>query len=189
MQRGVFKPLILLVALVALAVLACRDSDPASPVARPAPPWDAARVPGEAGRWRADRLVALDAARLLGAAPPGRIVVIALWATWCEPCIAEMFELQAFAEAHPDVLVLGLATDPPGAAPLVQAVLDRVRPTYPQALLAGGEGALLARLSLEWDGILPKTLVIRDGAALRAPLEVPVTRTSIEAALAPYRTR
>lgn len=188
MRQGVFNPLILLAALATLAV-ACRGPGHGSPAERPTPPWEAARVPGEAGRWRADRLVALDAAGLLAEAPPGRIVVVALWATWCEPCIAEMPELQAFAAAHPDVLVLGLATDPPGAAPLIQTVLDRVRPTYPQALLEGGEGALLARVSLEWDGILPKTLVIRDGAALRAPLEAPVTRASIEAALAPYRAR
>lgn len=185
MKRGV---VIFEVVLLLTVHLACRDVDRS---AEPSPPpWDRARVAGEQGRWRAPLLPALDAAGVAAAVPETGLAVIALWATWCEPCIAEMPELSAFADAHRDVLVLGLVTDPPDAfGEQIQAVLDRARPTYPQAVLTGGEGRLLARYALEWDGILPKTFVVRDGEALGGPLAPPVTRASIEAALAPHLGR
>lgn len=155
-----------------------------------APPFPSATN----GRWLASSLERFDAPRVLSTRGD-RLVVTALWATWCEPCIAEMPELEAFQKAHPEVVVLGLATDPPSAAPAIQAVLDRVRPTYSQALLDGGEGKFLNHLGLEWDGILPKTLVIGDASPkaaagpVRLSLASPVTRSSLEAALAPYLPR
>lgn len=185
MKRGV---VIVEVVLFLLVHLSCRDAD--RPQEPPATPWERARLPTGPGRWQASLLPTFDAAAVAGVVPPTGLTVIALWATWCEPCIAEMPELSAFAEAHRDVLVLGLVTDPPDAfGEQIQSVLDRVRPKYPQAVLVGGEGALLARFALEWDGILPKTFVVRDGKALGGPLPVPVTRASIEAALAPYLGR
>ncbi len=41
----------------------------------------------------------------------GRWVVVNFWATWCVPCIQEIPELAAFARAHPDVIVIGVAVD------------------------------------------------------------------------------
>jgi len=41
----------------------------------------------------------------------GRWVVVNFWATWCVPCIQEIPEIAAFAKAHPDVVVIGVATD------------------------------------------------------------------------------
>ena len=41
----------------------------------------------------------------------GRWVVVNFWATWCVPCIREIPEIAAFARAHPDVAVIGVATD------------------------------------------------------------------------------
>ena len=41
----------------------------------------------------------------------GRWVIVNFWATWCVPCIQEIPEIAAFARAHPDVVVIGVATD------------------------------------------------------------------------------
>ena len=166
-----------------LSMVGCgRASSPAAPAQR-APP-----APAADGRWLATSLEQFDADRVLALRGDRALVVTALWATWCEPCIAEMAELEAFHNAHPEVVVLGLATDLPSAGAAIQAVLDRVRPSYPQAFLGGGEGPFLRRLGLEWDGILPKTIAIGD-TQLRLSLPSPVTRATLEAALAPYLAR
>jgi thiol-disulfide isomerase/thioredoxin len=41
----------------------------------------------------------------------GRWVVVNFWATWCVPCIQEIPEIAAFAKSHPNVVVIGIATD------------------------------------------------------------------------------
>lgn len=176
MPRSVFISI-----LASVALGACRDEARPPAPAPPAPPAD--------GRWLAAALEPLNAAHVRSLVTTADVVVVALWATWCTPCIEEMPELQAFAAAHPDrVVVLGLATDPPADDAAIQKVLDRVRPTYPQARLAGGEGPFLGALSLAWDGMLPKTVALpRDGAPFL--LTPPVTRTSLEAALAAHLSR
>jgi thiol-disulfide isomerase/thioredoxin len=109
-----------LAALTALALLAgCTasegpmitpESPPASPFAACPPPTSDAVTPAGAPLagitldcFTGGEPVALD--RL------GRPAVINLWASYCEPCRAEMPELQAFADEMGDrVLVLGVAT-------------------------------------------------------------------------------
>ena len=41
----------------------------------------------------------------------GRWVVVNFWAMWCVPCIQEIPEVAAFARAHREVEILGVATD------------------------------------------------------------------------------
>lgn len=160
--------------IIVFAALGCRA----------APSGDLPR-PGSNGRWDAEQLARFDAERTL-AARGDAVMITGLWASWCGPCVREMPELAAFQEAHPEVAVLGLATA--SSTRQIQDILDRVRPTYAQALLEGGEGPFLERLGLVWDGILPKTLLIdRQGNAHK--LDNPVTRASLEAAVAPYLER
>lgn len=143
-----------------LARLACLAL-PAAACAGPARP--AAQVT------RAEDLVVMtaDDVRALARAEK-KAVHVALWATWCDPCLAEMATLTAFQAAHPEVVVLGLATedpDIPSAARRMVKVLSEKRPGYLQARLApGGEGDFLAAFGTAWDGMLPKLVIVPAGA-------------------------
>lgn len=58
----------------------------------------------------------------------GKVVVVNFWATWCTPCLAELPMLTNFAEAHPDMVVVGVAVDEPGP---VRARVERSQIRYP----------------------------------------------------------
>ncbi|MBX2799405.1 MAG: TlpA family protein disulfide reductase [Myxococcales bacterium] len=59
----------------------------------------------------------------------GQTVVLNFWATWCGPCRIEAPAFAAFAEAHPDVPVLGIAVDGPPAK--VRRVAAELGMRYP----------------------------------------------------------
>lgn len=40
----------------------------------------------------------------------GKVVLLDFWGTWCAPCVAALPKLQAIQNAHPDLVVLGLAS-------------------------------------------------------------------------------
>ena len=56
-------------------------------------------------------LRSLDGERVRLSALRGQPVVLNFWATWCGPCKVEIPELNAFAAAHPEISVLGVAVD------------------------------------------------------------------------------
>lgn len=83
-------------ALLALALAGCVAQErPAGP----APPFTLSDLEGR-------ELALADLA--------GRIVVIDFWATWCEPCKAQIPVLNRFQREHPEVAVLGVAVDAGG---------------------------------------------------------------------------
>lgn len=89
----------------------------------------------------------------------GQVVVLNFWATWCGPCKLEAPFVASFAEANPDVVVLGLAED--DAPGLVRATMDRVGITFPVAL---ADDALLRAYGV---GIFPTTVVINPDGTVR----------------------
>ncbi len=60
----------------------------------------------------------------------GHWVVVNFWATWCVPCIQEIPEIAAFHKQHPEVQVIGIATDVEDVAK-VKAFASRVGHDYP----------------------------------------------------------
>ena len=63
----------------------------------------------------------------------GRWVVLNFWATWCVPCIAEIPEIVEFHHRHPQVLVIGVATDGEDAAK-VKRFAAKLHHDYPLVL-------------------------------------------------------
>lgn len=61
----------------------------------------------------------------------GSVVVLNYWATWCGPCLAELPELSAWAEAHPDVVLVGLSVDNGLPPARIRGVAQRGGATYP----------------------------------------------------------
>jgi len=129
-----------------------------------------------------------DEVRALAAAE-GKPVLASLWATWCAPCVAEMAALTRFQAAHPDVVVLGLATDDP-SQPRVLARLERVltsaAPGYRQARIRpGGEDRLLRAFGRAWDGTLPKLVLVGPGGEARLVLEQAVDDALLQRLVVP----
>jgi thiol-disulfide isomerase/thioredoxin len=72
-------------------------------------------------------LVTLDGDTVRSTDLEGQVVVLNFWATWCGPCRLEMPSLQRLHErrAQDGVVVLGLATDVGGVAPIRSFLHER----------------------------------------------------------------
>lgn len=82
----------------------------------------------------------------------GQPAILNFWAPWCGPCRVEVPELRKYADAHPSVHVLGLATD--GSPGELKATREKLGMTYPVAR-ASSETTAAYGVS-----ILPTTVVL-----------------------------
>lgn len=114
------------------------------PADRPAPALDLLDLDGK--RWRLDAL-------------GGQVVVLNFWATWCEPCRAEMPSLEALAARRKRDGVAVVAVNYKEAAEKIRAFLERM-PFKPPILLDSDGDATFA-----WTPrVFPSTVLIgRDG--------------------------
>ncbi|ELQ06265.1 redoxin protein, partial [Xanthomonas translucens DAR61454] len=104
------------------------------------------------------RLPTLDGGTLTLAQFRGRPLLVNVWASWCEPCVREMPELDRLARAQPadGLQVLGIALDRPED---VRAFLQRIPIAYPIALEPPGPADASVRLG-DTQGLLPYSVLI-----------------------------
>lgn len=76
----------------------------------------------------------------------GNPIVINLMASWCAPCRAEIPEISAFADANPDIVVIGVAVE--DRYEDFKEFVTEVRPTYPVAFDDGEMRAAYQTLGL-----------------------------------------
>ncbi|HSC48495.1 MAG TPA: TlpA disulfide reductase family protein [Gammaproteobacteria bacterium] len=135
-----------------------------------------------------DAAPALELAQLDGkpfdlAAFKGHVVVLNLWATWCEPCRKEMPALDDFYKKYRErgVVVFGLSEDDTDAAGEVRATMAAF--SYPAALARGAHDN-----GFHMPRALPLTYVIDATGVIRAKLwpgGTQVTEENLEKAVEP----
>ena len=110
-------------------VLALASALPACAPAAPPPAADSNLAPAFTG-------VDLRGQRFDLADLRGRVVLLNVWATWCEPCREELPELQALQQRHgaDGLVVVGVSIDAARAEREVRRLVAAARVTYPIVL-------------------------------------------------------
>ena len=134
-------------ALLALSLLAA----PGAANAAAAVSIERARVPALKLRTVAGE--SLNMEKMLDAGP----VVIAFWATWCHPCLAELPELEAIYRRHRDrgLTVIGLSVDGPRNFAKVRPFAAKLGLTFP--IVVDEDGRIQRLLQV---GAVPTTVVV-----------------------------
>lgn len=111
----------------------------------------------------------------------GKWVVVNFWATWCNPCLKEIPDLDAFDKSRDDVVVIGLAYEEIERADM-QAFLKEHVISYPIAVV----DVYSPPADFETPRGLPMTyLIAPDGKVARKFLG-PITSAELAAAMDAY---
>jgi cytochrome c biogenesis protein CcmG/thiol:disulfide interchange protein DsbE len=113
---------------LAVTVVACSGPGEAVPVGI-----------SEGNRARDFTLDTLDGRRVSLSDYEGSIVLVNLWATWCEPCRTEVPDIEAAYRAHQDEGFVVLGVDLQEPAETVKPFVNQFGITYPVLLDAKGE--------------------------------------------------
>jgi len=120
----------------ALVLAACGRSDPAPPVDRGSAgtPSPAKQAPPPRPEIPTLRVETFDGGVFDLSRHRGHWVVVNFWATWCNPCLKEIPDLDAFDRSRVDVEAIGLAFEEIERADM-EAFLKTHPISYPIALL------------------------------------------------------
>lgn len=157
MTPGRFVRCLAAASLAALAIAGCGREQPPAAGIEVIAPADRGEPLALSGPSLGDPPASVDLADYRG-----RVVVVNSWATWCEPCRAEIPALVALDEAtdDADVAVIGLNVSDDRSSAL--AFTDEFGMAYPS--IADPEGTLLPQVPGVPPRALPSTVVLdREG--------------------------
>lgn len=106
----------------------------------------------------------------------GHWLLVNYWAIWCKPCVKEIPEMNALADAEPTLMVLGVNFDAPPPA-LLRRQRDQMAIRFPLLISNPTE------LGLIKPSVLPTTYIINPQGKLVATLLGPQTQASLQQAL------
>jgi thiol-disulfide isomerase/thioredoxin len=115
---------------------------------------------------------ALNGGSVAAADYAGKVVVVNFWASWCSPCRLEQPDLKSFAEAHPEVAVIGVNYRDDEAAG--RAYLDEFDVPYPSIV---DPGTLLGKAGIPG---LPGTIVVDAQGQMRFKVTGTVDQSLLE---------
>jgi thiol-disulfide isomerase/thioredoxin len=119
----------------------------------------------------------------------GKVVLVNLWATWCEPCVAEFPDLVKLHETYRSrgLVVIAASLDDPETQGRVKPFLDRQKATFPAYVRKPGDlDAFVHTLDRGWDGPVPITYLFdRAGRMVGKPLIGAHTYAKFAAAVEP----
>lgn len=121
------------------------------------------------------------------AARGAKISVVNIWATWCEPCRAEMPELARFAQTGNAPLFL-VSADNESDVESVRAFLGESKANFQTSLIAGAQDEFITEwqkltesLKTPWSMTLPATFLVTDTGEIRAMLSGETTESELKA--------
>ena len=169
------KTTAVLLAIVAIAPVACRRETPAPSNQPAATQTGAAARPQPGGEPAADSgsfpaigtdLPVMTLAKLDGTASDlrhetGKVLLVNLWATWCGPCRAEIPDLEAVHNQYKgqNFEVVGISVDTSGTEQSVRDFVAEQKMTYPVLLDPEGKSIEVFKTSV----IPTSVLVDRNG--------------------------
>ncbi|MDW8052544.1 MAG: TlpA disulfide reductase family protein [Armatimonadota bacterium] len=89
----------------------------------------------------------------------GKVVIVNLWATWCQPCVEEMPELARFYRNYrrQGVVLIGVSIDDePTADQTVPPVLRKCKVTYPVVVVKQDLEQFAEQFDASWRGEVPR---------------------------------
>jgi thiol-disulfide isomerase/thioredoxin len=138
------------------------------PVADPGSP-PAAAVPAAARPAVTVAVAELPAILAAVKAPGARAVLVNVWASWCEPCRAEMPELLRFYRDNRDrgLRLVLISADAEQERGTVERLLAAAAFDGPAFIKRGDDMAFIDALDRRWSGELPSTFVFDGRGAKR----------------------
>lgn len=117
-----------------------------------------------------------------------QLTLVNVWATWCDPCKAEMPELVSFHKAFKEkgVRVMLVSADSAEDEQAAALFLKQSGVDFPAFILGESPASFLKSTQPDWNGGLPATFIIDSKGQIKKFWVGASTRQSLEERVAPW---